>query len=261
MRQAAEHPQRAPHQDLTMKPIIGINGNVGQSDYEASTLSVRSTYVDAVLKAGGTPVMLPPIPDREAMLAQVEACAGFIFIGGPDIDPARYGEKPHPTISRLPERRESYDFALIEEAIRQRKPFLAICLGCQQVNVALGGSLIQDIYSDVDTQVQHTIKQAPYLLRHDVKVEAGSMLGDLLGVDGLSTNSAHHQAIKQPGKGLRVVARCAADGIVEACELENYPYGLAIQWHPEYLVAEPLHLKLFEGLVRAATAESLAAQR
>jgi putative glutamine amidotransferase len=242
----------------TMKPVIGITANFSSED--SPVTSLRMNYVDAVTSAGGVPIILPSVGDQEAIRRQIESCNGFIFTGGPDINPARYGKGQHPTISPLSERREDFDFALIRQVIDARKPFLAICLGCQEVNVALGGTLIRDIASETSTTIQHSWKQAPYLKRHDVAIEPRTKLADLVGTNTLSTNSAHHQAVDQPAAAVQVSSRCT-DGIIESYEVRNYPFGLGIQWHPEYLIAEAPHLNLFKGLVRAANVKTKEATR
>ena len=237
-----------------MKPIIGINANFPRGENDGPVVSVRANYVDAVTSAGGVPVVLPAITDPDAVAAQVSQCDGFIFTGGADIDPSRFGEKQHPTTNRLPGRREEYDFALIREVMVARKPFLAVCLGCQEVNVALGGTLIQDVHSETSTTIRHSVKQIPYLARHAVRLEPDSLFARLTGMETLDTNSAHHQSVREPGTGVRVTA-VAADGIIEGFEVEGYPFGLAVQWHPEYLVDEAPHLAIIRGLVDAASAD------
>jgi putative glutamine amidotransferase len=234
-----------------MKPVIGINTAVSRGENESPDIATRATYVDAVIAAGGVPVLLPATDPGDLVEQHVRLCDGFVFIGGPDIRPDRYGKAPHPAENRIPERREEYDFRLIEIVIRNGKPFLAVCLGCQEVNVALGGTLIQDIVGETSTSIRHIMKQTPYFLRHDVAVETGTLLHDLVGTTTLSTNSSHHQSVASPAERLRVTAR-SADGIIEALELKDYGFGVCVQWHPEHLTSEPLHLKLFEGLVKAA---------
>lgn len=235
-----------------MKPVIGITGNWSREGDLPAMNSIRSTYVNAVAGAGGVPMMLPAVEDLSLVPQMVEICDGFIFSGGPDIDPARYGEDPHPTNGPLAPCRECFDFALIEEVIRVGKPFLGICLGCQEVNVVLGGTLIQDIACEVESEIRHSMKQSPYLNRHDVCLEAGTRLAELLGNSPtVNTNSAHHQSVRRLGRRCRVAARCD-DGIIEAFELEDYPFGFGIQWHPEYLQDESAHRRLFEGLVEAS---------
>jgi putative glutamine amidotransferase len=235
----------------TMRPVIGINASFSREENQNPSVSVRANYVDAVTSAGGIPIILPPLASTNDVDQQIAACDGFIFVGGPDIDPARFGEEPHPTMNPMSPRREVYDFELIDHVIKARKPFLAICLGCQQVNVALGGSLIQDINSQTSTTIQHSRRQIPYTSRHDVEVEPKTKLHDLVGTRTLSTNTAHHQAVDRPGEGVKVTSR-TDDGVIESFELRDYPFGLGIQWHPEYLVAEKEHRALFEGLVREA---------
>lgn len=233
-------------------PLIGINTTILREEGESANIATRATYVDAVLKAGGTPVILPPVENNPEIVASHGAlCDGFIFIGGPDIDPKIYGRDPHPTISYLPPRRQDYDFALIKAVIVARKPFLAICCGMQEVNVALGGTLIRDIPSERPNAQQHSRKQTPWSIRHDVEVHRGTQLFDIAGGTSLSTNSAHHQAVDTLAPRLRLSAT-AADGIIESYELADYEFGIGVQWHPEYLVDEPAHLRLFQSLVHAA---------
>ncbi len=240
-----------------MKPVIGITGNWSREGDLPAMNSIRSTYVNAVAGAGGLPMMLPAVEDLSLVPHMVAVCDGLIFSGGPDIDPARYGEEAHPTNGALAPCRECFDFALIEETIRAGKPFLGICLGCQEVNVLLGGTLIQDIACEVESEIRHSMKQAPYLNRHDVRLEPGTQLAQLLdNVPVVNTNSAHHQSVKRLGRGCRVAAYCG-DGVVEAFELEDYHFGLCVQWHPEYLPDESAHRRLFEGLVEASRAETI----
>lgn len=237
-----------------MKPLIGINaGVVSGGPGELPGVTVRTSYIDAVNRAGGTPIVLPAVPDPEIVKQHVDLCAGFIFIGGPDIHPEKYGQQDiHPTSNLLPERRQNYDFMLIGEVIGRKKPFLAVCLGCQEVNVFLGGTLIQDIASQTGSTVQHSCKQAPHYMRQVVDVEPGTLTATMVGEGRVNANTAHHQAIGEPGKGIRISSRCPEDGIIESYELENYPFGVALQWHPEMLVDEPAHMNLFKGLVKAA---------
>ena len=241
-------------------PIIGINTDVRRPSATSTTLesasvssfSTPAEYVDAVVRAGGVPVLIPPTLDPEALHRQVEACDGFVLIGGADIDPARYNEEPHPKFNRMHPRRESGDFALVDEIMHSEKPFLAVCLGSQMVNVALGGNLIQDIAAETTSTINHQQKDnTPGATAHEVIIEKGTKLYDLLGTTTLRVNSRHHQATKNSGKGLRLSAR-APDGIIEALELQDRPVGIAVQWHPEDLPDDPVHQRLYRGLVEAA---------
>lgn len=235
---------------MAPRPVIGINAGVSRTDAEPPMVLVRSTYVSAVLAAGGVPVVLPPFFTPETIDRHMETCAGFIFTGGPDINAARFGEEPHPLMSPVPPQRERHDFALLEAVMASGKPLLGICLGCQELNVLLGGTIIQDIHSEMPDALRHSRKSSPTLTRHDVTVEAGTRLAAMTGAGVISVNSSHHQAIRKPGAGLRVTAH-APDGIIEAVELPDHPFAIGLQWHPEFLVDEPTHLALFRGLVTA----------
>jgi putative glutamine amidotransferase len=243
-----------------MKPLIGINTNFSKPEMESALLSVRVNYADAVSIAGGVPMLLPPLTEDADIERQVNTCDGFILVGGADISPERYNAVRHPASTVLPHRREEYDFKLISKIMEKRKPFLAICLGCQEINVAMGGTIVQDIADQTSTTIQHSKKQAPNLVRHDVDVCTGTILYDLLATTTINTNSAHHQAIDSLGKGMRVSAKCI-DGTTECVELTDYPFGLGIQWHPEYLVEEEVHRKLFQALVKASTKPSTGNQK
>ena len=238
------------NKQLKRSPIIGINLDTSGSE-ENPRFVLSSDYVDAISAAGGIPLLLPSVQDAEALKRQVALCDGFVFTGGKDIDPAKYGETPHESGNPLHSRREEYDFALVQEVINRRKPFLAVCLGCQEVNVAMGGTLVQDIPSETSTTIDHKQKAERYELTHSIAITSPSKLANLLKETSISVNSFHHQSCEKPGKNIRFVAQ-APDGIVESYELENYPFGLAVQWHPEALTSYSEHLKIYEGLVKAA---------
>lgn len=244
-------PGKLPESEQRMeRPIIGINTSIDENGGRDS-VSTRVTYVDAIVKAGGLPLLLPAIEDEAAISDYVALCDGLVFIGGGDISPERYGRSRHPMENPLSARRENFDFALIEKTLAEQKPFLAICLGCQEVNVALGGTLIQDIASQTDSKIRHSTRQPGEIVRHKVRILEDSLLFRIVGRKEIESNSSHHQAIERPGNGLRVVAQ-TEDGIVEALELENYPFGLGIQWHPEALVTEEEHFAIFKAFVEAA---------
>ncbi|MCX7624980.1 MAG: gamma-glutamyl-gamma-aminobutyrate hydrolase family protein [Candidatus Sumerlaeaceae bacterium] len=235
--------------------IIGINTDVAAEDKSRLSVCARTTYVDAVVKAGGVPILLPAITDLSVVQHYVAYCDGFVFIGGGDVSARRYGKSAHPMETPLHERREDFDFALIQEVISARKPFLGICLGAQEVNVALGGTLIQDIASDTTTSLPHYSRQGIAAPLHLVKLVEGSALHAIVRTTELLTNTSHHQAIETPGRGLKIVAH-AEDGIIEACELEDHPFGLCVQWHPEAMTDRSEHLALFQALVEAARSQS-----
>ncbi len=234
------------------RPLIAINTSDEWQGGRPSAYSTRATYVEAVTKAGGLPVLLPANEDLRVAREYADHFDGFVIIGGGDISPQRYGKSPHPTENPISSLREAFDFALIEALLEVRKPFLAICLGCQEVNVALGGTLIQDIASQTTSSLRHYTRvpgEAPP--HHMVTLEGDSRVAQLVGTTSLLTNTSHHQAIERLGQGLRPVG-WAEDGIIEACELMDFPFGLCIQWHPEAMIDDERHLALFRGLVESA---------
>jgi putative glutamine amidotransferase len=203
-------------------PLIGIS--CGRSDSGASTLN--STYTEAVARAGGIPVIFPTVADAALAAELIRRVDGVIFSGGPDLDPSHYGETFWNETVKVDTLRDASDLLLAQAALASRKPIMGICRGEQLLNVVLGGSLYQDIPTQVDTLVAHSGT------RHRIGVEKGSVLYRLFGQDSLTVNSFHHQAVKDVAPGLRVTAH-ADNGIVEA-----YEYGdrlIAFQFHPEAL--------------------------
>ncbi len=232
-------------------PLIGINAGVRDIEGPGKPFfTLRTTYVDAVRAAGGIPIILPAVEDADLVSHHAELCDGFIFTGGPDIDPKLYGQEVHETVKdqMVEKRRETYDLALIQQVLDRKKPFLAICLGCQEVNVALGGTLIQDINSHLTTTVEHSKTYS----RHDVVVDGGTLLASMVGEGTVLANTSHHQSVDKPGAGVLITSRCPVDGIIESFEIKDYPFGVALQWHPEMIFDEPAHLALFQGLVEVA---------
>ena len=206
-------------------PVIGISS--GRSDSGAATLSAN--YTNAVFRSGGVPVILPTVADEASAEALLKTVDGVIFSGGPDLDPSYYGETVWNETVEIDTLRDISDLLLMRVALASRKPIMAICRGEQLMNVVLGGTLIQDIPTQVDTLVKH--KGA----WHRIGVEKGSVLYRLFGTDSLTVNSSHHQAVKAPAPGIRVTAY-ADDGIIEA-----YEYGdqvIAFQFHPEGMARE-----------------------
>ena len=228
--------------------IIGISSN-----YSSNHSSIGEEYVQAVWKAGGTPLILPLAESdalAEAILTEVD---GLLLIGGEDVDPARYGEDVLNETVHVNAERDASDFRLAEEAVRRGIPILGICRGEQLINVCCGGTLWQDLPSQVGTEVIHARQGSIRNPSQMVYIEKGSRLHELLGVDSIGVNSSHHQAVKQPGKGLVVIAS-AADGVTEGIQSANNDAVLAVQFHPEQLVAggDNRFLVIFENLVERA---------
>lgn len=206
------------------------------------------TYVDALRRAGAVPVVIPPQPENAAEL--VEGLDGILLAGGEDCDPLAYGESPLPGIEPMDPRRQSNDLTLARIARERGIPTLGICLGLQVMNVAAGGTLIQDIDSQFETDIDHASIPEDRA-RHDVLIEQGTRLSEILPAVELNVNSSHHQAIKAVADGFRVTA-LAPDGIVEGLEDPRHPFYLGVQWHPEDMKGEGSAASLFAAFVEAA---------
>jgi putative glutamine amidotransferase len=210
-------------------------------------------YQEAILRAGGTPWLLSIGRDRPADV--VARSRGLLLPGGGDIDPARYGEPPHRTFDAAEHGRDDYELELVQRALETDLPVLAICRGIQVLNVARGGTLVQDIPSEVDGTTAHMVRDPAWALAHDVWVTPGTrleaVLRDRLEDDACGVNSRHHQAVKRVGDGL-VVSATAPDGVVEAVEDPNRLFCLGVQWHPENFYRTGEFRALFEAFVRAA---------
>ena len=213
-------------------------------------LFVPRPYSDAVVAAGGEPVLLPVVePGRAAaMIGQLDAL--LISGGGFDIPPAFYGESPRPLLGPLCEERSSYERALALAAIDAGVPVLGVCGGMQLLNVALGGSLYQDL-SERPGALGHQQAHDKRQPHHPVTLAAASRLRGICGADHLDVNSTHHQAVREPGRGLTVAAT-AADGVIEAIELEGTGFVVGVQWHPESLTDRREHLAIYTALIAAA---------
>jgi len=241
------------------RPIIGITS--GSCDDNPSRYEIPADYARSVERAGGLPFMLPFRTNLSLIPELLDTLAGIVFVGGNDLDPVLWGETWHPKAVPVDPQRQTFELALIAEAERRRMPSLGVCMGSQLMNVHRGGSLHQFIPDlNLDPAVEHRhLGDTSY--RHDVQVKPGTLLAEVVGVDRLSANSRHKQAMGRIGRGLRVSA-VAPDGVVEAVEDPDLPMFMAVQWHPENLAAEsPEHLRLFERLVTCARQNAAAARR
>lgn len=237
---------------VTSAPIIGVTTYLEQAQtgvWDVRAAFLPKVYIDAVTDAGGIAVLLPPQPvDAQSARRVVETLDGLIVSGGADVDPARYGQAPHPKTGAPRTDRDEWEDALLTAAIEAELPFLGICRGAQMLNVALGGTLIQHLPDVVGTE---NYQPAPGKFGPmDVSVEPGSTLAELLsqGDTPLPVNVYHHQALDVVADGLTVTAR-TSDGVIQAVELAGVPFGLGVQWHPEESAADR---RLFAGLVDAA---------
>jgi len=237
---------------VTQLPLVGVTTSVTVDTYPERAY-LNTAYVRAVEQAGGVPVLLPPplgAAARDGLWARLDA---LILTGGGDVDPRHFGEPRHPTLAEVSEARDTLELELTRGALAQGLPLLAICRGIQVLNVALGGSLYQDVRSDPGSPLAHSQAERRHQPTHQVKVQAGSRLAAVLGALEVDVNSFHHQALARLGRGLAAVA-WAPDGIVEGVEpAGGDPFVLGVQWHPEDLVEhDPAARRLFAALVIAA---------
>ena len=228
------------------RPLIGIT-SVYQVDEDNGSVSTVTgfDYVRAVAENGGVPVILPTVSDEGILSKYVDMLDGLVLIGGDDIPPDAYGQKPHETVKVMPSQRYDFERRLIPAWLSSGKPVLGVCLGMQFTNVASGGTLIQDIPSQVGSEVTHRRKY------HRVGIEPGSSLEKLLDNNEAMVYSNHHQAVDKPGRNLRIIAR-ADDGVIEAAERVEGGFGLFVQWHPEAMSDTAHRDAVYGALVRAA---------
>ncbi|GIV16796.1 MAG: gamma-glutamyl hydrolase [Armatimonadota bacterium] len=232
-------------------PLIGIT--TGYEQHGESVVSLGRRYLRAVEQAGGVPVTLAPLQEQGLVEQVATLLDGLIVSGGKDIPPALYGEEPRPQTDALSAERPLFEIALVRLFRELDKPVLGICYGCQLLNVAFGGTLLQDIPSQIGNGVKHRRQSSeePHA-RHVVAIRAGSLLRRILGKAEVEIVSSHHQAVKQPAEGLQVTAT-APDGVIEAIELEDARFFIGVQWHPEMdPEAEATH-RLIQAFVRAAS--------
>jgi len=230
-----------------MKPHVGLN-----ADYEADGHAYHKLYVDytrSVEAVGGVPIILPAFHDDEDILSVLATLDALVLTGGSDIDPELYGEKAHPATKKNAAERQWSDLRLAELAMVMEIPILGICLGCQLINVALGGTLIQDIGSENPEALEHSPPADGVRITHTVRIKDGSRLHSIVKADAIEANSTHHQAVKQLGRTLAATAR-AEDDVIEAVEIPN-AWVLGVQWHPERMTDVVEHRALFEALVAA----------
>jgi putative glutamine amidotransferase len=213
-------------------------------------------YAEGVEEAGGVPFYFPPIPSPGMIEEAISMVDGLVLTGGADIHPSYYGEEILAPISLSPRQRTDFDLAIFRAAMQRGKAILAICLGMQVVNVALGGTLIQDIPTQSPGSLLHRGEEESAPARHEVRVEPGSSLADILGGRiQFEVSSTHHQAVRDLGKDLQINAR-APDGLVEGIELPGYPRLVAVQWHPERDPGSNPSRRLFRWLVEMASSLS-----
>ena len=229
------------------RPLIGITSvyRVDEEDNAART-EVNFAYVVAVIENDGVPVVLPTVDDEAVLQRYLDVLDGLVLVGGADIPPSAYGEQPHETVEPLPAQRYDFERKLIARWLAGGKPLLGVCLGMQFTNVVSGGTLIQDIPSQVGKTVNHRAY-------HAVRIEPASRLAEVLGSHEAVVLSNHHQAVERLGTNLKIIAR-SEDGVVEALARTDGPFGLFVQWHPEQMTDTVHRDAIYGALVQACVA-------
>jgi putative glutamine amidotransferase len=237
------------------RKIVGITcSSSPASPGENARQYLNTAYVVAILNAGGVPVIIPNIVNKELVESYLGSIDGLMLSGGVDVDPRYFGEEHHPQLGTVDALRDSTELALLKSALAQDMPIFGICRGIQTLNVALGGTLYQHLPDQAPSGIHHQqtdIKIPRDEFSHPIRIEEGSRLRSIVGTDKMQTNSFHHQALKSVAPGLVVTAH-APDGVIEAVEAPDHRYLVAVQFHPEETAPHDEYShRLFEAFVQA----------
>ena len=232
------------------RPVIGIT--IGYSAQDREIFALRDDYIRSVETAGGLPLVLAPGTPADAPVL-LDHLDGLLLTGGADVDPRLYGEAAHETVTRVFPERDALELALCREALGRDMPLLAICRGHQVLNVATGGTLVQDLPSQWKGAMNHDPEGERWSPAHDVRILPGTRLREILGRERVAVNSFHHQAVKEAGRGAVIAAYSDGDDVVEAIEVPGRRLALGVQWHPEaFWDKDGRFGPLFEALVKAS---------
>lgn len=235
-----------------MKSIIGITTNNTTNSYGQPIVLLQRAYVKAVMDAGGVPLLIPSLVAEDGWDAVYSRLDGVLFSGGGDISLDYFRGDLHPRIDDVDLERDSVEVKMVQAAASDGKPFLGICRGIQMINVALGGTLYTHIPDQLPNALDHDYPgNKRTVLVHEVKIEEGTHVAEIYGDPIIQVNSLHHQGLKDIAASLRVAGH-SPDGLVEAVELPDHPFGLAVQWHPEWLTDQESTRNLFRKFIQAA---------
>ncbi len=228
-----------------MRAVVGISSGY---EFDDRTFMLKESYVRAIVKAGGLPIVIPAVAEYDIIQSFSQICDGLVLSGGEDADPCYWGELPDKELGEVDPLRDFFEIELARTIIKMRKPVLGICRGCQILNIAAGGSIVQNIKGDF----MHRQKAPRNYAFHPVFIQKDSKLAVILKTEQIKVNSFHHQAVNRPGQNIRISA-CASDGNIEAIEfIDQYYFGMGIQWHPECM--DDLYADyLFKALVDASS--------
>ncbi|WP_373895292.1 gamma-glutamyl-gamma-aminobutyrate hydrolase family protein [Virgibacillus natechei] len=233
-----------------MKPLIGITSSM---EIDQSHYAVTNRNVKAIMLAGGMPVMLPYFIEKEDVDQIANQIDGLYATGGYDIDPTLFGEEPHQQLGTIIPARDESEIALMNELLERGKPILGVCRGAQTLNIAAGGDMYQDIYTQINQELlQHSQKAPLDHGSHFVYVQEGSLLHQLTGSASFRVNSLHHQANRDVSGSFQISGK-ASDGVIEAVESTEHPFALGLQWHPEAMAesGDLVSLRIYEGFIAA----------
>lgn len=233
-----------------MKPLIGVTP---QFDQEHNRVKIETAYFKSIRDAGGVPILLPLHNNVSDLIDLVDKLDGVVFTGGPDVNPMYFNEEAIPECGTIVKERDELELPLLTIAMERKLPVLGICRGIQAMNIALGGDIYQDIkaQTNFDVRIAHYQKSKDSTATHKVSITQGTLLSRIVGKSEIWVNSFHHQAVRNVADGLTVAA-VASDGLVEAVTKEDYPFFLAVQWHPEELFAQDEYAqKIFNEFIIA----------
>ncbi len=239
-----------------MSRLIGISGNTApKTDKNEARQTLNRAYLEAVEAAGGIPLILPVTANPDTIRGFLDGLDGILLSGGVDVGPSYYGQSPHPALGETDADRDAAEIALVHAALERDKPIFAICRGIQILNVALGGTLYQDLPTENPSPIHHAQNEQgiprPQTV-HSIQIAAGSRLAQIIGAETMAVNSLHHQALKDMADGLTATA-WAADGVIEAAEMPAKRFVIAIQCHPEELARHQTESqRLFAAFIAAS---------
>lgn len=235
---------------------IGLTGIHHHMNREIEGVFVAKGYTEALAKAGGLPLVIPFLQEKDRIQDLVEELDGLVLTGGEDVDPQWFGEEPCLGLGDVSPERDYLEIPLVRAFVEKDKPILAICRGMQVLNVALGGTLWQDLTRQKKQVLQHRQNAPRWHLSHHVYIGEGTRLAEILGTDPIKVNSFHHQGLKDVAPGL-IVSGVSPDGVIEAIESPTHSFILGVQWHPENLWCKhPLFYPLFAAFVETVGRES-----